>query len=298
MAKPLSPFRYPGSKASIASNVDSILMAHADDFDVFIEPYAGSASVSLRVLQSGFLKKVIIGERDPLLYSFWKVVFSNVEDLIQRIETAEITLDNWKEQKKFLSVEFPCDENIQDLAFSALYLNRTNFSGVLHSGPIGGMEQKSNYKIDCRFNKKDLIEKIISINKLSDCVDVYFGDAINLIKENSDNPRAVFYIDPPYFVQGKKLYRHHYKLQDHYSLAEALNLVSGKWFLSYDNHDVIEALYEGNLFLYPNFKYSTKAPKTERELLISNCYGFFSAWEIEEGHSMTESVKEVSNARR
>ncbi|WP_243122397.1 hypothetical protein [Clostridium septicum] len=51
------------------------------------------------------------------------------------------------------------NESLLSLGFSTLFLNRTNRSGIIKAGVIGGKEQNGNYKLDCRFNKEEIIKK-------------------------------------------------------------------------------------------------------------------------------------------
>lgn len=46
--------------------------------------------------------------------------------------------------------------------FSTLFLNRKNRRGIINSGSIGGYNLNGNYKLDCRFNKINLINNINS----------------------------------------------------------------------------------------------------------------------------------------
>jgi DNA adenine methylase len=235
-----------------------------------VEPYAGSAAVTLALVSEGICSEALIVERDPLMYSFWQVAFSNPEALIKKIQEADVSLKTWHELRVLLDCEQPDDGSIVEMAFAALFFNRTNFSGVLHTGPIGGQEQSSDYKIDCRFNRTDLVSKIESLAGLREKIEVRFGDAIDIIKENKRRVAPFFYIDPPYFVQGRKLYRHHYKLRDHVALSKALISAKFKWMLSYDNHEVIQSLYSDFTQVEKSFQYSTRVSKSENELLITN----------------------------
>lgn len=265
-----SPLRYPGGKASLAGVVARIVQDQKLDGCRVFEPYAGSAAVSIALVGSGVCASGSISERDPLLYSFWKCVFSNPAKLLRRVKDTAISLQTWHELRPLLDLDEP-DESQEDLlAFAALFFNRTNFSGVIHSGPIGGQTQSSDYAIDCRFNREELAERIEHLTKLGVKIDVQFSDALDVIKAQRNNRKAFFYIDPPYFLQGKKLYRYNYRLSGHIALADSLHKAKFLWLLSYDNHDVIENLYEDFHNVYQEFRYSSRMPKKESELLITN----------------------------
>ena len=96
-------------------------------------------------------------------------------------------------------------------------------------------------------------------------------DAVDLITTfDRRKRRTIFYVDQPYYVKGKLLYRHHYQLADHQALAKALASLTVPWILSYDVHHVIEFLYEEFYINRLAFRYSAHSPKNHEELLISN----------------------------
>lgn len=264
-----TPFRYPGSKSSFTNVVKELIIHNGLEGKKLVEPYAGSAAVTLALVSEKVCSEAVISERDPLMYCFWKVAFEKPDKLIKKIRDVEVSLETWHELQPLLECDVPSEENEVKLAFAALFFNRTNFSGVLHTGPIGGQKQSSAYSIDCRFNKEDLIDKIRKLKPIADRIEVRFGDAIELINEYKRRTTSLFYVDPPYFIQGRKLYRHHYKLKDHVALSASLKSAKFNWILSYDSHDVIKGLYADHNHVHKTFQYSTKGPKKEDELLIT-----------------------------
>lgn len=265
-----NPLRYPGGKTSLVSVIEKIVKDQQLTGNRLYEPYAGSAAISIGLVGSGACSSASISERDPLLYAFWKSVFTNPGKLIKRITKAEITLHTWHDLRPLIDLDEPDESQLDLLAFAALFFNRTNFSGVIHSGPIGGQAQTSDYSIDCRFNRDELAQRIEILSSLGSKFDVRYADALDVIKAHSNEREALFYIDPPYFLQGKKLYRYNYRLNGHVALASALQKANFSWVLSYDNHDVIENLYEGFHNIYQEFTYCSRMPKKESELLITN----------------------------
>lgn len=265
-----SPLRYPGGKSDFIPIVDKIIRLQYFQNLPFYEPYAGSAAISLGLLGAGTIKHATILEKDVLLYAFWKCVFERNDDLVNRFSELPITLETWHRLHPLLKIAEVNDDNLVDVGVAGLFFNRSNFSGILHGGPIGGKGQLSEYKIDCRTNKTDLISRIITLGNLSNRVTVEHGDALELISRHKLKRKVFFYIDPPYFEKGDKLYRHYYKLSDHKRLAELLKKVKFPWLLSYDPHHVIEFLYEDLYVRKHVFKYSVRQPKNNDELLISN----------------------------
>lgn len=266
----LTPLRYPGSKADFVATIFKIIK-HADlSGRHFFEPYAGSASVSLGLVESGIVRSATLIERDPLIYAFWESVFNHTDDLICEFQELPINLQTWHRLRPLLQIDRIDKARIVELGVAGLFFNRANFSGVMNAGPIGGLGQKSEYKIDCRTNKDDLIARILAIASQAERFTVEFGDAIEIINRLRNRTRAVFYIDPPYFEKGESLYRYFYRHADHKKLAIALKGAGFSWILSYDPHHVIEFLYSDFEVQKHHFRYSVRSPKKHDELLISN----------------------------
>lgn len=209
----LSPLRYPGSKSDFIQTAAKILKASDLVGYEMVEPYAGSAAVSLGFLELNLIRHVTLVERDPLVYSFWKSVVDAPEDLISEFESTPITLDKWHELRPLLQTDTPDNEDILKLGLAGLFFNRANFSGILNAGPIGGKEQKSEYKINCRTNKVEIAKRIRKIAEYKDKISVVFGDATDIVSQYKESQNVFFYLDPPYFVKGESLYRYFYRLK-------------------------------------------------------------------------------------
>lgn len=271
----ISPLRYPGGKLLMTAYISCVIEENFLSGCTLYEPYAGGASVSLELLRIGYIGHAVLVERDPLVYAFWWCVFHESDALCAAIEACPVTLETWYELLPTRDVDSPhtCSYSLLQLGVAGLYFNRTNFSGILGAGPIGGKSQRSDYKIDCRFNKKSLVEKIKVISKFSSQITVHFGDAIDFLRENSEQISTGFsftYIDPPYYQQGKKLYRHFYVDSDHVNLANFIRAQGYPWLLSYDDHPRIRDLYADNEMQSIYLDYKVKSNRTAQELLISN----------------------------
>lgn len=272
----INPLRYPGSKSSFVEEFSELMKTSNLVGKEIVEPYAGSSSISLGMLHKGLVSHATLIERDPLIYAFWHCVFSKTRELIELIDKLDVTLDTWYSMEKYRHIDNPTQDNILEMGLAGLFFNRTNFSGVLHAGPIGGKTQTSAYPVNCRFNKKDIIKRVLAVSKFADQVHVIFGDAIDFMKAANleGNSNRFFYIDPPYYKQGSKLYRYHYDLIKHKLLADTLTEASYKWILSYDKHHVIEHFYTEFNQITRDFRYSSRSPKQEQELLITNIDGW------------------------
>lgn len=159
------------------------------------------------------------------------------------------------------------------LGIAGLFFNRTNFSGVIGSGPIGGQAQTSDYSIGCRFNKATVLSQIQSAAKFGGKIKVHFGDAITFLRRNAERIStgySLVYVDPPYYGQGRKLYRHHYNDADHANLAAFITAQAYPWMLSYDDHARIRELYAKSQMQPIYLDYKVRSSRTARELVISN----------------------------
>jgi DNA adenine methylase len=278
--EPLSPLRYPGGKALLAAYISGVIEENYLTGCTFYEPYAGGFSVSLELLRLGFIANAVLVERDPLVYAFWWSVIHETDPLCAAIEACPVTLETWYTLQPTRAVVDPhiCNFSLLQLGIAGLFFNRTNFSGIIGAGPIGGESQKSAYKIDCRFNKEKLVRQIRAVAQYADRITVHFDDAIGFLRRNSEQLSTEFsftYIDPPYYLQGKKLYRHSYVDQDHVDLANFLRMQAYPWVLSYDDHPRIRELYAGNannqIQMQPIYlDYKVKSNRTAQELVISN----------------------------
>ncbi|HVV67410.1 MAG TPA: DNA adenine methylase [Candidatus Saccharimonadales bacterium] len=237
-----TPLRYPGGKTSLFEFFSHVIESHNWKDVIYIEPYAGGAGAALSLLILGKVNAVIINDYDPAIYSFWLSIINDTDSFIEKIETTELTIEEWQKQKKIYKA---ADLNRPlDLGFATFYLNRTNHSGILNAGPIGGMAQTGKWKMNARYNKTSLINKIRLIQSKKDKISVTHKDGIEIIKEYGSTDKSFFYVDPPYFIKGTDLYLNAFKLEDHENLANTLNeFKNSKWLLTYDNEPEIRQLY-------------------------------------------------------
>lgn len=272
---PTSPLRYPGGKARLSAYVSGVIEENYLSGCTFYEPYADGASVSLDLLRLGFIDRAVLVERDPLVYAFWHSVFNEAESLCSAIEACPVALKTWHQLLPTREVDDPRNSrfSLLQLGLAGLFFNRTNFSGIIGAGPIGGQNQASAYKIDCRFNKAALVRQVRAAAALASRVSVRFGDAISFLRKNAAKISSGFsfvYVDPPYYAQGRKLYRHHYADADHAALAAYMKAQGYPWVVSYDDHPRIRELYATAQVQPIYLDYKVKSTRTARELVISN----------------------------
>jgi DNA adenine methylase len=267
-----SPLRYPGGKQKLVPYFKQFILANQLFGCHLFELYAGGASISLAMLMDGLVSRVTLCEKDPLLYSFWFSVKNNSEELCEKILRLQVTLAKWRFYKNFLKIKHPNKESKMKLALACIFLNRSNYSGILKAGPIGGMKQESEYKIFCRFNKKRIVEQIKAISKFKKKITVKYVDALEFVKSASKkiNNKTLLYFDPPYYLKGSSLYRYSYKENDHKSLAEITKKIRTPWFVSYDRHEKIIENFNGARISTLSINYELRHLENVDELIISN----------------------------
>lgn len=272
MPRTYSPLRYPGGKTQLSRFVMQLLELNKLDDIVYVEPFAGGFGAGLELLFKNKVKSVIINDYDIAIYSIWYAILNETERFINDIINAKINIQEWEIQKNIYNKSLEEKIYSYDLAFATYFLNRTNRSGIITGGPIGGKNQNGKYKLDCRFNKSDLIRKIVRISDYKDKIQLYNMEANDFIDKIilSHNPNKIFtFFDPPYYEQGKNLYTNFFKHEDHLNLQEKINNLSNYyWILTYDNKDEILSIYEDySKYLY-SINYSASNVRKAKEILI------------------------------
>ena len=246
-----SPLRYPGGKSRITNFVAKLIKDNNITGGCYVEPFAGGAGVALNLLFDGIVDRIFINDKDRSIYAFWDSVVNHTELFVSRIDSINVTIEEWKKQKEIqLNKDYA---NIFDLGFSTFFLNRTNRSGIIMGGVIGGISQTGKWKIDVRFNKKSLIEKIKNIGKYRNKIHIYNMDAVDFLKEevsDLDVKKTLVYLDPPYYVKGRQLYMNSFKHDDHVRIFETLKHLEHYWLVSYDDQPEIRDIYNRDSISY------------------------------------------------
>lgn len=263
-----SPLRYPGGKNKLAAFIAKICCDNGIDGH-YVEPYAGGASVALFLLLEGFVRHITINDKDRSIYAFWYSVLNYENDLCRMIEETPITIEEWRRQKNIQRNKDSVE--LLELGFSTLFLNRTNRSGIITAGPIGGVEQNGDYKLDCRFNKAEIVRRIKKIACRRSDISLFNIDALLLIelveREKLDN-NVIFYFDPPYYHKADSLYLNFYNYKNHKEVSERiLNIQGINWIVSYDNVHEIRKLYGTSLKKEYSFKHTAYEQREGKEIL-------------------------------
>jgi DNA adenine methylase len=224
MAESYTPLRYPGGKTKLFPLVSKIISSNNFKNLTYVEPFAGGAGLALKLLLEGYVERIVINDFDYAVFCIWDTILNKTEALCEFVENITLSVSEWQRQKEIYNNQ-ESHTNIE-IGEAAFYLNRTNVSGVLRGGIIGGISQDGNYKIDARFNRKSLIKTILCISKVRDKIDLYNWDAKDFINQIIPNYSDCFiYFDPPYVKKGHFLYKNSFNENDHVQLKEAIATV-------------------------------------------------------------------------
>ncbi|MDM8352794.1 DNA adenine methylase [Brevundimonas diminuta] len=266
-----SPLRYPGGKGKLARFITAVIQENDLSDGLYVEPYAGGAAVAWELLLSGVVRKVAINDLSRPIYCFWKCVLDHTEDLVGMIRETPVDVATRGRQKEIFSNSDTADE--LELGFATFFLNRTNRSGILNGGMIGGKAQTGQWKLDARYNKDDLIERIERIARARRRVSLTRLDATEFLKTYAGtwNPKTLVYLDPPYFEKGPDLYYNFYKHDDHAGVATAVHsLKDVSWLVSYDDAGPIHDLYDQASWLQYTIGYSARGRVRGREAMFAS----------------------------
>jgi len=264
-----TPLRYPGGKGrlfrlfTILLSKNSLCDAH------YVEPYAGGAGLAIALMLLEYVRTIFLNDLDRAVYAFWYSILNHTADFCRKIEVTPVTIDEWHKQQEIQQKSRTI--NLFDLGFSTFFLNRTNRSGILRGGVIGGKEQQGEWKLDARFNKKNLISRIKGIALNKSRIVISNRDAFEFLKDLTPSlpSKSIIYADPPYYKKGQALYANYYGHEDHLILSELMRSFEGKnWVVSYDNISQIRELYCGYQNIVYDLSYSASSRYKGSEIMF------------------------------
>ncbi len=264
----VTPLRYPGGKGRLGPWLAELLRANRISGGTYVEPYAGGAGAAIYLLSAGIVNRIIINDADFAVYAFWKSVLEETDRFVTRVQRCHVSINMWEKHRKIL--QEPAKHEPFEVGFSAFFLNRTNRSGILSAGVIGGREQKGAYTLDARFNRDDLAARIKSIGGHRKAITLHNLDAMDLAESlSSELPqKSLIYFDPPYYNKGSQLYRNFYKHKDHADIAARVQRLSTPWLVTYDSCEEISSLYPNAKQLTFSLKYSTHLSRPDATELM------------------------------
>lgn len=264
-----SPLRYPGGKGALSNFMKVVISQNRLSDGEYTEVYAGGAGVAWALLFEEYVRFIHINDLSKSVMSFWHCVVYSTDELCRLIQETPVTIEEWYRQR--IVQRKPEEHSTLELGFSTFFLNRTNRSGILKGGVIGGKDQSGKWKLDARFNRKDLIERIRRISQYSSRIKLYNLDAVSFMQEVLPGltKKNLVYLDPPYYKKGQDLYENHYRQEDHKQIAELVtNQVKQPWIVSYDAAPEIISLYKGYNQLLYSISYSAQDRYAGAEVII------------------------------
>lgn len=260
-----TPLRYPGGKSQLTDFVYHTIQLNNINDTIYCEPFSGGAGVAMSLLLKNRVSSVILNDLDTAIYSIWHAILNDTEKLLNAIENVHVSMDTWHQQRQIYDKLRDSEDYSFELAFAAFFLNRTNRSGIITGGPIGGMNQTGNYLVDCRFNKRMLTSKIRKIADNRERIELHHLDAVDLIREvllQQPADKLFTFFDPPYYQQGKNLYKNAFDDEKHNELAMAIQTMRNHhWIVTYDDTPEIEEIYGTN---YKTMRYTLQYMATQK----------------------------------
>lgn len=263
-----SPLRYPGGKSRLVDLIKSIIEQNDLKGGTYIEPFSGGAAIALALAIDGYMERIVINDYDRSIFAFWYSILHYTDAFIDKICNTPLSLKEWHTQRIIQLDKQNTD--LFGLGFSTFFLNRTNRSGILKAGVIGGLNQTGPYKIDARYNKEKLIERIRIIAQHKSKFILHNENAIKLLRRYRNISRKnLIYLDPPYYEKGRELYVNFFKESDHIELSKTIQQRDNmNWVITYDNHSFINNLYTNAKSLTYTLPYSAGINKHGIELLF------------------------------
>jgi DNA adenine methylase len=260
-----SPLRYPGGKWRLSEFFQHLIDINFAQPPTYAEAYAGGASLALSLLFSGAVTEIFLNDLDPALYAFWHCVLHRTGDLTDLIERVKVTPDEWRRQKRIYATG-PAVGKLC-LGFATFFLNRTNHSGILNGGMIGGRRQRGEWKLDARFNRSDLVSRIKKISTYREQIHFSNFDAADFILSRRHMNKELLYLDPPYY-RPAHLYLNIYKPSDHTNLRDRVLTLPCKWAISYDYVKEIRELYRGQPSRRVDLLHTARSARKGQEVIF------------------------------
>ncbi len=263
-----SPLRYPGGKGKLEPFMELLIKQTGHFGGTYVEPFAGGAGIALELLEKEIVNEIVINDLDKGIYSFWRAILTETNRFIDDIRNVELTVNEWNRQRQVID---DCRRYSYELGFATFYMNRTNRSGIIKGGVIGGVEQAGTWKMNARFNREGLIERIAKIAERKSRIHLFNKDVssfvLNYLPRYQQN--AFVYFDPPYFEKGKQLYLNFFSYNDHVRIERMIdNHVNCDWVITYDDVQEIADIYQNHILRRIDLNYSAAVKRKASEIIV------------------------------
>lgn len=142
----------------------------------------------------------------------------------------------------------------------------------MNAWPIGGINQSGTYKINARYNKKDLAARVRKIGRYKSRIKVFNEEGIEFTERCLKRENTFIYLDPPYFKKGAMLYLNYYREVDHKELAKLLNRNARHhyWILTYDWARKTLSFYPKRNRKQLDLNYRVRGSRRAKEVMFSS----------------------------
>ena len=222
-----SPLRYPGGKSRGAEQIRRYFPHKLKEL---VSPFIGGGSIELQAASCG--TRVYGYDAFLPVVDFWQALLEVPAALTAKVLALHpMTSERYKELQTSYCENGWVNEDKTERAARYYAMNRSSFSGIGLYG--SGMSPKTE-----RF-------QVAHIRRLAafrlPTLSVAHAD---FRKSLLQHPNTFAYCDPPYFLDGKRLYGKLHTDFDHALLAQILRNRKA-WLLSYDDCPEVRQLYSG-----------------------------------------------------
>ena len=234
-----SPFRYPGGKTWLVPQIRRWFDSLPQKPALFVEPFAGGGIAGLTAAFEQLADRVLLVELDEQVASVWEALLGGeAEWLADRILNFNMTPESLAEELG------KGEGSLRDMAFRTLLRNRTSHGGIMAPGAGFIKYGEGGKGIMSRWYPNTLAKRMRDIGRIRDKLKFIRGDGLQVIRDYSERPDAVFFIDPPYTAAGKKagtrLYTHNGL--DHEALFTIAGMLRGDFLMTYDDAEGVRAM--------------------------------------------------------
>jgi DNA adenine methylase len=230
--------------------------------DELVEPFAGGGIVSLTAVFEDLVKHATMIEIDPDVAAVWRTILNGQGRwLADEIRNFELNRENVLARLRAAN-----NVSLRQRAFATILRNRVSRGGILAPG-AGLVKSGENGKgLKSRWYPRTLSHRILQIVYHKGRLSFTQGDGIEILTHEARRPGTVYFLDPPYTIAGKRLYR--YPHIDHEGLFRLASSLAGDFLMTYDDTDEIRRLAQSFDFQIMEVPMKGTHNKRKTELVI------------------------------